>query len=68
MEKTLSLLRRHRILRGLSMDEVAVKTGINQSWLSKAERGLANLTSEQKETLAEFYGIEPERLFLESDK
>ena len=63
MKKTLSILRRYRVLQGISLDELAKETKINQSWLSKIERGLVNPTLLQRKVLAEFYDVEPERLF-----
>lgn len=40
-------MRRRREWNGLSLDVVAAEAGVEQSWLSRAERGLRPMTREQ---------------------
>jgi transcriptional regulator with XRE-family HTH domain len=40
-------IRRMRALRGMSLDDLAAKTGIHMTWISRIETGRANATEAQ---------------------
>lgn len=51
-----TLLRHIRRSRDLTLDAVALHTGIDDSTLSRIERGLIQPTEPQRHALAGFYG------------
>ena len=58
-----TLLRLRRIKEGLTLDDVAERTGINRSDLSRYERTQGRAFNDQKEaTLADLFSITVERL------
>jgi len=59
----ISALKMHRILQGVSQEEVAFKVGMTQQAYSKLERGFSIPSYDRKEALAKFFGVDPERLF-----
>jgi len=50
---------KHRIKKGLSINEVAEKIGISASYLAKIESAQANVSFDILKKLAEFYGENP---------
>lgn len=57
-----TLLRKLRRERELTFDVLQIETGINRSRLSRGERNLITLTSDEKETLGKFFGVKPGRI------
>lgn len=60
-----TLLRRIRRDRELTLDELALATGINVSTLSRAERGLMALTQENRQRLEAYFGRPADELLSE---
>lgn len=68
MKPTKTLLRKLRRDRELTFDVLALKTGIDRSRLSRAERGLVELSPEQKSKLAKFFKVDdPNSLLQDAD-
>lgn len=55
-------LRRLRRERELSLDVVAIQTGIDRGSLSRKERRLSHVTEAELIKLAAFFGIDPDEL------
>ncbi|BAN00917.1 helix-turn-helix domain-containing protein [Ilumatobacter coccineus] len=62
LEQLGTRLRASRRTHGLTMREVAARTGISQPFLSQIERGQAAPSLTTMFTLAELYGVTPEML------
>lgn len=60
---TLSRLRRARLNAGLSLQEVALETGISAAKLSSAERALVVLTRAEQRVVARALGASAAALF-----
>jgi transcriptional regulator with XRE-family HTH domain len=58
-------VRRHRVAAGLSQEELAERTGLSQTWISRLEKGTANPTMETLKSLAEAFSIGVQELFEE---
>ena len=58
----LSPLRKARLERGLSQVDVYLRTGVNQTRLSLAERGLIDLSPRELEALCHEFGLAPEQI------
>ena len=56
-------LKLFRVRNGMTLEQLAVKTGLTRSYLSKIERGLANPSIASALTLASALGLSVERLF-----
>ena len=56
-------VRELREARGISQEAFANKHGFARSYLSKIERGLANVALEAVQRLADGLGVEPKALF-----
>jgi transcriptional regulator with XRE-family HTH domain len=56
---SISPLRRRRLRLRLSLDEVALRTGIDRSKLSRAERKYAHLTVEEMKRVQRVLGMNP---------
>lgn len=65
MKHTKTLLRKLRRDAELTFDVLSLKTGIDRSKLSRAERGLTPLTDEQKVKLAKFFKVNDPNSLLE---
>ena len=57
-------IKRYRILKGYSQEQLSEKLGISQQTLSKIERGLNFLTSETLEKIPEILNIQTYELFI----
>lgn len=55
-------LRLRRIEAGLNQDDLAARTGLNQSYISLLERGLREPTGKTLKILADALGCEPRDL------
>lgn len=58
-------LRYLRFLRSFSLDELASKTGLSASKLSRYERGFAHLGDHEKEVIAKALKVKKEVIFSE---
>jgi transcriptional regulator with XRE-family HTH domain len=56
-------LRHRRVSAGLSQEDLAERTGLSQTWISRMEIGQANPTMETLETVAEALSIRVHDLF-----
>lgn len=56
-------LRHRRVSAGLSQEDLAERTGLSQTWISRMEIGQANPTMETLNTLAEGLSIRVHDLF-----
>jgi transcriptional regulator with XRE-family HTH domain len=56
------LLKQARIDAGLTLIQVASKTGVSQSQLSRIETGSANVSASRLVELSGIYGVSPSRL------
>jgi transcriptional regulator with XRE-family HTH domain len=56
-------LRHRRVSAGLSQEDLAERTGLSQTWISRLETGGANPTMETLNTLAEGLSIRLHDLF-----
>ena len=61
-DKSPSGLRLRRVLRCLTLEDVAAATGIDKSDLSRLERGKQPLKGEMRRRLAELYQVSPDQL------
>ena len=59
-------LRQLRRARELSLDQLSLDTGIADSRLSRAERGLLALTDAQLTTLAKYFRVPKDKLLREA--
>ena len=57
-----SRLRVFRYLNGLSQEDLSAKTKISQSRISRFERGVGTIDSEEKERIAKVLELKPEQL------
>lgn len=55
-------VRRHRKLKGMSQEELALEAGMERSYVSDMERGTRNPTVRALGRLAEALGVEPKTL------
>lgn len=60
-------IRRARNELGLSILDVAMRTGIDPGHLSRAERGLAGIGDDYRASIAEALGTTPESLFTDPE-
>lgn len=60
---TISKARRARLEVGLSLLELQLRTGVNVSKLSTAERGLTQLTRAERRAVAAALGADPDALY-----
>lgn len=60
-------LRALRKARGLSLDDIWLKTGLDRGHLSRLERGLVKPSGRTKKILEKFYGLPASLLFPESE-
>lgn len=67
VKHTKTLLRKLRRDRELTFDVLSLKTGIDRSKLSRAERGLVSLTPDQKQKLAKFFKVDADALLSPSE-
>jgi len=58
-------LREIRTLRGITLDDVWIGTGIYQSHLSRLERGLIEAKPRERALLCRFFGLTEKELFPE---
>ena len=56
-------LRHRRVSAGLSQEDLAERTGLSQTWISRMELGAANPTMETLNTLADGLSIRVHDLF-----
>jgi transcriptional regulator with XRE-family HTH domain len=57
-------VRRLRVLRGISSETLAEEAGVDRSYVSRVERGIANPTIDVLERVAGRLGVEMAELFL----
>ncbi len=60
-------VRRFRLERGMSQEELAFQAGMKRSYLSDLERGTRNPTVRALGRLASALGISPERLLIQQE-
>ncbi len=60
-------IRRLRLERGLSQEELAEEVGVHRTFMGGVERGERNLTLQTFERLAARLGVDPVRLLQEAD-
>ena len=60
-------MRVKRFFKGISLDELGARVGIDQGKLSRAERGYATLTEDEKKRLADALNIAVEEIFPKMD-
>lgn len=56
-------LREFRKQRGLSQEDLALKSGLHRTYISDIERGSRNLSLKNIEKIAKALGIKPQDLF-----
>jgi transcriptional regulator with XRE-family HTH domain len=56
-------VRRIRVLRGISSETLAAESGVDRSYLSRVERGVANSSIDLLERIARALGVEMAELF-----
>lgn len=57
-------VRRHRKLKGLSQEQLALEAGMERSYVSDLERGTRNPSVRALGRLAEALGVEPHELLI----
>jgi transcriptional regulator with XRE-family HTH domain len=66
LQRTLGAnLRRYRVARGISQEELADEIGVHRTYLGGVERGERNLTLKSVERIADSIGLEPMSLLVE---
>jgi transcriptional regulator with XRE-family HTH domain len=63
MRKTKSALRQARILAGISQDELAQTTGIDQGRISRLENGFGTVSEKERQALTRALELPEEVLF-----
>jgi len=63
MKKTKSALRQARTLAGISQDELAQTTGIDQGRISRLENGFGKASEKERQALARALELPEELLF-----
>ena len=61
--KTLSQMRKLRLLAGMTLDEIGVQSGLDQSYLSRLERGLCRPSPQTAEKITAALGCFPADLW-----
>jgi transcriptional regulator with XRE-family HTH domain len=56
-------VRRIRVLRGISSERLAAESGVDRSYMSRLERGVANPTIDVLEKVARVLGVEIAEVF-----
>lgn len=59
----ISEMRKARILRGLTLDDLWLKTGINISKLSRLERSIFKPTDDERIRIAKALKVAPDNIF-----
>ena len=62
MANKISPLRRTRLARQLSLDELGLRAGIERSKLGRAERGYTSLSPDQLGRIARILQVEPKQI------
>jgi transcriptional regulator with XRE-family HTH domain len=57
-------VRRIRVLRGISSETLAAESGVDRSYTSRLERGIANPSVDVLERIAKVLGVELAELFV----
>jgi transcriptional regulator with XRE-family HTH domain len=56
-------IRAARLFKNLEQKAIAAALGINRSYYCEIENGIRNPSADQRDRIARFFGIAPERLF-----